>query len=152
MKPPCPIQFPACLLCNWLVGFCLWHVCFCSWLVLLRFSKPAAEDWDTSCLVGKCPSQVGWDQDRPVSFQVWLVSVNGLPGDGVLLKSFSRQDGNIIGQDVKYNWQAIEIYNRTVFRLAEPQSGYRVGVGRWNIKHIWYFAIHCNKLGKCSQS
>ena len=38
------------------------------------------EDWETSCLDGKCASQVGNVYDRPVSFQVWTVSVDGLPG------------------------------------------------------------------------
>ena len=44
--------------------------------------------------------------------------------------SSSRQDGNSCGQDGKCNQQAIEIYDRTVSRWAEPQSGCRVVEGR----------------------
>ena len=41
------------------------------------------EDWDTSRLDGKCPSQVSDVYNRPVCFQVCLVNVHGLPGGGV---------------------------------------------------------------------
>ena len=50
-------------------------------------------------------SHVGYVYDRPVCFQVWLVSVAGLSGGGVLvlkqdkMENFSRQDGNSIAQD-----------------------------------------------------
>ena len=56
------------------------------------------EDWETSRLDG---------YDRPVSFQLQLVSVDGLSGSGVLLlnhdrtATFSRQDGKNVGQDGK---------------------------------------------------
>ena len=43
--------------------------------------------------------------------------------------SFSRQDGNNVGQDGKCNRKAIEIHNRTVSRWADPKSGYRVEDG-----------------------
>ena len=59
------------------------------------------EDWET-------PSQVGkLFYDRPVCFQLWSVSIDGLSGGGVLVNnhnrtaSFSRQDGYSIGQDRK---------------------------------------------------
>ena len=44
--------------------------------------------------------------------------------------SFSRKNGNIVGQDGKCNRQAIEIRDRTVSRWAELQSRYRVMEGR----------------------
>ena len=62
------------------------------------------EDKEISCLEGKCPSQVGYVYDRPVSFQVWLVFVDGLLVGEVLvldrMASSSRQDGNSTGQEV----------------------------------------------------
>ena len=81
---------------------------------------------------GKCPNQVGYVYDRSVCFQVWSVSVAGLSGGRVLVLkqdrkgSSSRQDGNSVGQDRKFNRQAIEIHDRTVSRWAEPQSRCRV--------------------------
>ena len=45
LKPDFPTQFLACLLCNWL-------------------TDPMFEDWETSHLDGKCPSQVGNVYDR----------------------------------------------------------------------------------------
>ena len=83
-----------------------------------------------------CPSQVGYVYDSSVCFQVWSVRVDGLSGGGVLVlnqdmtTSSSRQDGNIIVQNGKCNQQAIEIHNRTVSSLVEPQSRYRVVEGR----------------------
>ena len=80
----------------------------------------------------KCPSQVCYVYDRLVSISVHLVFVYCLSGGGVLvlnhdrMASFSRQDGNIIGQDEKSDRQAVEIHNRTV----EPRSGYRVIEGQ----------------------
>ena len=100
------------------------------------------EDWKTSCLDRKCPSQVGNVYDRPVSFQVQSVCMYGLLGDGILvvnydrLGSSSRQDSNSIGQDGKCDQQAVEIHDRTVFRWVEPRSGYRVVEGHRNIKHV----------------
>ena len=91
-----------------------------------------AEDWETSCLDGKCASQVDYVYDIPVCLQVRSVSVAGLSGGGILVLnqdrtgSFSRQDGNSVGQDGKCNRQTVKIYNRTVSRWAEPQSGCRV--------------------------
>ena len=41
----------------------------------------------------------------------------------------SKQDSYRIGQDGKYNRQAIAIHDRTVSRWVEPQSGYRVAEG-----------------------
>ena len=85
------------------------------------------EDWETSHLDGKCLSQVSYVYDRPVCFQVWLVSVVSLSGGGVLVlnqdrtASFSRQDGNSVGQDGKCNRQAVEIHDRMVYRWVEPQ-------------------------------
>ena len=61
------------------------------------------EDLATSCLDGKCPSQVGNVYHRPVSFYIWSVCAYSLSGGGVLLinrdrpGSFSRQDGYSIG-------------------------------------------------------
>ena len=46
------------------------------------------------------------------------------------MTSFSRQDSNSIGQNGKCNRQAINTNNRTVSRLAELQSGYRVVEGQ----------------------
>ena len=48
------------------------------------------EDWETSRLDGKCPSQVGNVYDRPVFFQVRLVYVVGLSGSGVLVLNQDR--------------------------------------------------------------
>ena len=44
--------------------------------------------------------------------------------------SFSKQDGNRVGQDGKCNRQAIEIHDRAVSRWTEPQSRCRVVEGR----------------------
>ena len=87
------------------------------------------EDWETSRLDGKCPSQVGYVYDRPVCFHVQSVCVDGLSGGGVLelnqdrMAHSFRQDGNSTGQDGKCNGQAV---NRMLSRWAGPQSGYRV--------------------------
>ena len=94
------------------------------------------EDWETSHPDRKCPSQVSYVYDRTVSFKARPVSVYGLSGGGVLvlnqdrMASFSRQDGNSIGQDQKYNCQVVEIHNRTVSRWVKPRSGYRVLEGQ----------------------
>ena len=48
------------------------------------------EDWETSCLDGKCPSQVGYVYDRLVCFEAWSVSVAGLSGSGVLVLNQDR--------------------------------------------------------------
>ena len=42
------------------------------------------EDWETSHLDVKCPSQVGDAYDRPFCFQVQSVCVASLSGGGVL--------------------------------------------------------------------
>ena len=79
---------------------------------------------------------VSYVYDRPVSFQVRLVSVASLSGDGVLvlyqdrMGSVSRQDGNSIGQDRKINRQAIKIHDWMFYMWVEPRIGYRVGLGR----------------------
>ena len=87
------------------------------------------EDWETSRLDGKCPSQVGNVCDMPVSFQLRSVYLTGLSGGGVLAlyqdrtTSSSRQDGKSIGQDRKYNQQTVEIHDRKVTRWAESKIG-----------------------------
>ena len=94
------------------------------------------EDWDTSHLEVKCPSQVSYVYDRPVCFQVRSFCVHCLSGGGVLvlnqdrMAGFSRKDSNSIGQDEKCDQQAIDIHNRMVSRWVEPQSRYRVVEGR----------------------
>ena len=61
---------------------------------------------------------------RSVCFQEWSVCVVSLLGGGVLvlkhdrMASFSRQDGNSIGQDGKCNRQAVEIHDGTVPKCA----------------------------------
>ena len=57
------------------------------------------EDWETSHLGWKCPNQVG-------NICEWLVCFKAQSGGGVLvlnhdMRSSSRQDSNIIGQDRK---------------------------------------------------
>ena len=116
------------------------------------------EGWETSCLDRNCQSQVGYVYDRPVSFQVQSVCVDGLSGGGVpvlnqdRMASFSRQGGNSIGQDGKCDRQAIEIQDKTVSRWAEPSSRYRVSrIGEMsNMFDI--LPIHCDKLGNYNRS
>ena len=80
--------------------------------------------------------------NRPVFFQVWLLSVAGLSRGGVLVLThhrtarFSRLDGNSAVQDGKCNQEAIEIHDRMVSRRAEPQSGRKVMEGWRNIKNV----------------
>ena len=50
----------------------------------------------------------------------WYLTITG----------FSRQDGNSIGQDRKCEQQAVEIYDGTVSRWADPRFGHRVMEGR----------------------
>ena len=97
-----------------------------------NITDPTVEDLENSRLDGKCASQVSYVYIRSVCFQVQSISVAGLSGGGVLVfnqdrrRGFSRQDGNSVGQDGKYNQQAVEIQHRTVSRWAEPQSRCRV--------------------------
>ena len=66
MKPACPAQFPACWLCNRLVGL-VFAACL---YVFPAFPAEMllTEDWETSYLDGKCPSQVGYVYTSPAFF------------------------------------------------------------------------------------
>ena len=109
-------------------------------------TDPTSEDREISNLDWKCASQVGYVYNRQVCFQVQSVSVASLSGGGVLVLNQDRtgsssiQDSNSVGQDRKWNRQALNIHDRMVSRRAEPQSGCRVMEGQWNTKHVWYFA------------
>ena len=120
IKPACPTQFPACLSCNHLVGFV-------STACLYVFLACPAE-----MLLGLGDFQVGYVYDRPVCFQVWSVC-------GVLIHnqdrvaSFSRQDGNSIGQDGKCNRQAVEIQNRMISNVGKKHS---LDTESWRVSEI----------------
>ena len=93
------------------------------------------EDWETSCLDRKCPSQVSYIYNSLISYQVWSVCVESLLGGGVQVinrdrpGNFSSQDGYSVGQNGKCVRQAVETHYRMFSRCAEPKSGYRVEIG-----------------------
>ena len=103
MKPTCPTHFPACLLCYRLDSLGLWLSLY---VILACPAEMLPIRFKSERL---CPSQVGYVYNRPVFFQVNLVSVDGLSGGGVLAlnqdrtASSSRQDIYSIGQDRKCN-------------------------------------------------
>ena len=150
MKPVCPTQFPACLLCDRLVSLvftaCLYVFPACPAEMLLTLRLKTGR-------LGTCPSQVGYVYDRPVCFQVWSVCVYGLYGGEVLVLNqnrtaiFSRQDGYSIGQDGTCNQQVIEICERLVSRWVGPLSGFGEISNMFDIS--W---IHCNNLANYNQS
>ena len=129
---------------NHLGGFCFWLVVICSQIVpllsslrlkterlpiLMRSVKVMSVMFTTGRFLCKaCPEVVSWY----LTLTGWEV----------------RQDGYGKGQDRKCNWQAVEIHNRAVSRWTEPRAVYRVVEGRWNIKHVWYFANPPWQAGK----
>ena len=130
MKPACPTQFPACLMCNQLVGLCLWLVCN-------LFPACPAEMLPTLRLkTGTFPILMGSDQVRLVMTGSFPFKNNQLVRPAYLVLKQDRrgsvltQDGHSVGQDGKCNRQAIEIHDRTVSRWVEPQFRCRVMEGR----------------------
>ena len=147
MKPVCLTQFLACLLWNRLVSL-VFTACLTVFPAEM-LPTHTAQNWETSRLDRKCPSQVCYVYDRPVCFQVQSVSVHRLSGGGVLVlkQNRTRQDVNCVGQDGKCNQQAIDIHGSTVSRWAEPQSRCK----SWRVVKISnmfdILPIHSNKLG-----